>query len=227
MKKILNFFVTITILLNISSCKHNNTIEEHKAKLRTINASFNAGDINLAVDYEQVYESNIIYQNYTLFREFIEGQHTIQIKNANGSVLIDTVLRIEPNKQYSLFLYDSANTLKYKVVDENLMLLTGSQCKLRFLNLSNNSPSIDLFKDNDSIPMFQNFENGMYSEYTSMSDLTHQFFIINSISKDTLCRKFPSNFKAGAYYTLFVSGNMNAVGNDSLSFYAIESTTNY
>jgi hypothetical protein len=208
------------------SCEGKKVVD-HKAKLRTINASYNAGDINLAVDYEPVYITNIQYLNFSLFREFLEGTHKIQIKNAAGTVLVDTSLLMTENRHYSLFLYDSMNNLRYKVVDENYVTAPGSNCKVRFLHFSNTAPLVDVARDGDTVPMFTNYHNGLNSEYIQMTDGWHQFKALGAGGMNTLTTQNPTFYKAGAFYTLYLRGNVGATGNDSLSFFVIESTLDY
>lgn len=209
------------------SCE-GNKVKDHKAKLRTVNASFNAGDINLFVDYEPVYTPNIEYLNFSLFREFIEGKHKVQIKNASGAVIVDTSLLMTENRHYSLFVYDSMNVLKYKVIDENFVTAPGSNCKVRFLHFSNTAPMVDIHRDNESVPMFTGYTNGINSEYIQMSDGTHQFKALSSTGgMGELTVQNPTFYKAGAFYTLFLRGNIGATGTDSLSFFIIESTLDY
>ncbi len=225
MKNIFIAIVTSSILIFIAGCD-GNKVKDHKAKLRTINASFNAGDINLSVDYAPVYASNIQYLNFSLFREFIEGTHKVQIKNSIGNVLVDTSFFMTENRHYSIFMYDSMNVLRYKVIDENFVTPIGSNCKVRFLHLSNTAPLVDVQRDADPV-MFQGYQNGLNSEYIQMSSGVHQFKALGTGGMNVLTTQNPYDFKSGAFYSLFLRGNVGATGLDSLSFFVIESTLDY
>ncbi|MBK7690026.1 MAG: DUF4397 domain-containing protein [Bacteroidetes bacterium] len=224
--KIFTIGLAVAFCVCFAACD-GNKVKDHKAKLRTINASYNAGDINLSVDYGTVYASNIQYLNFSLFREFLEGSHKVQIKNANGTVLVDTSLFMTENRHYSLFVYDSMNVLRYKVIDENFVTPTGSSCKVRFLHLSNNAPNVDVELDAQGVPMFQNFKNGLNGEYIEMGSGTRQFRALTSGAGALLTTQNPYYYKPGAFYSLFLRGNVGATGLDSLSFFVIESTVDY
>ncbi len=226
MKKLF-FIIGCIFSLSLISCKHNNKIEEFTGKIRVINASYLAGEINADVDYEKIYESNIIYLNYTHFRPFMEGKHKIQIKNAVGDVIIDTSFTMIRENYFSVIVYDSANTIKYLFIKENLKFSSGSSSNIRFLHLSNDAPVADIYCTPDTTPRFVQYINGNYSEYAKMENSLHQFIAINSLTKDTLCIQAPYNYKSGAYYTLFLRGNTNSNGIDSLNFSLIEDTSNY
>ncbi len=221
------FGILIMILLTMLSCKHNNQIEEYTGKIRVVNASYLAGAINLDVDYEKVYDSNIVYLNYTHFRAFIEGKHHIQIKDELNISLIDTTFTMLRDQYFSIFIYDSANTIKYQLIPEDLKVSTGSNANIRFLHLSNDAPKVDVFCTPDIAARYTEFVNGDYSQYAKMEHLEHQFIAINSMTKDTLCVQPNYYFKSGAYYTLFLRGNTFSNGIDSLNFFVIEDTSNY
>lgn len=224
--KLLTIGLTFVFWVCFVACD-GNKVKDHKAKLRTINASYNAGDINLSVDYGTVYATNIQYLNFSLFREFLEGSHKVQIKNASGTVLVDTSLFMTENRHYSIFVYDSMNALKYKVIDENFVTPPGSSCKVRFLHLANNAPAVDVELDAQGVPMFQNYKNGLNGEYIQMGSGTHQFKALTTGAGSLLTTQNPYDYKPGAFYSLFLRGNVGATGLDSLSFFVIESTVDY
>ena len=219
--------ILMTVFITMLSCKHNNKIEEYTGKIRVINASYLAGAINLDVDYEKVYDFNIVYLNYTHFRSFMEGKHQIQIKDELNNSLIDTTLTMQRDKYFSIFIYDSANTIKYLLIPEELKVSTGSNANIRFLHLSNDAPKVDVFCTPDTTARYIEFANSDYSQYAKMDHLEHQFIAINSMTRDTLCVQPNYYFKSGAYYTLCLRGNTLSNGTDSLNFFVIEDTSNY
>ena len=119
------------------------------------------------------------------------------------------------------------NTLKYKVIDENFVTAPGSSCKVRFLHLSNNAPNVDVNLDGQGTPMFQNYYNGLNGEYVQMGSGTRQFKALTPGAGGVLTTQNPYDYKPGAFYSLFLRGNVGATGLDSLSFFVIESTIDY
>ena len=201
-------------------------IEDSKGKLRLINASYLTGDINLYIEYDPVFSSNVQCLNYSLFREFIAGTRKLQIKNASGTMIVDTSITIEENKTYSAFLYDSAGTVKYKLLNELFFSPGGSNCKVRFLHLSNDAPAVNAIQQFDTTFRFENFTNGMHSEYTPMATGLHQFHV-NTVSGNNTIYTNQFEYEAGYLYTMYLKGNVSSQGIDSLGIFIITDSGNY
>jgi hypothetical protein len=221
MKKIA--FALLFSSLIINSCKENK-IQDLKSRLRLINASSQNGDINMDVEYQTIYATGVQYLNYSLFREYLAGKRKVQIKNQSNSVIIDTSITMEANKVYSIFIYDSMNSTKYKVVNEDLVTPVGSQCKIRFLHLSNDATNVMIYKDTNSVPIFTNYKNGDLSSYLQFNSGVHSFrvngFNINYSQPEYI-------LKPGYFYTMYLKGNTLSSNIDSLGIYTIEQNGNY
>lgn len=213
------------LILGFASCKQDSIVES-TGRIRLVNASYNTGDINLMVEYGKVYATNVQYLNYSLFRDFIAGKRKVQITNASGNVIVDTAITIEENKTYSLFLYDSANNLKYKQITEQFITPTGSSCKVRFMHLSNNAPSVNAIQQFDTTIRFNGYQNGQYSEYTPMPSGVHTFHVKDAL-QDTLIYSNLNSYSPGFFYTVYLKGNTGSNWNDSIGFFIIKDNGNY
>ena len=193
-----------------------------------MNASSLAGDINVAMDYKLMYASNIQYLNYSLFSEHISTRHILQVKNATGTILVDTALNMDYNKSYTAFLYDSSGTIRYKLIEENFVKAVGSYCKLRFLHLSNNAPATDVTAGTDTSILFKNYKNGDMSEYT-LFGIDSMYFNARPAGSTTPYYVQPLylKFKPGYFYTLYLKGNVGSLAIDSLGFFMVENSGNY
>jgi len=167
MKKNLYASIFLAISIFLFSCEGND-VKETSSKIRFINASSVAGDINVFIDYKKVFATDIQYLNYSLFSKHIATTHVIQVKTAGGSTLLDTSMNFILGKTYTGILYDSMNTIKSMIYEEDFTTPKGSYCKLRFLHLSNNSPATDISVGADTSVLFRDYVNGQSSEYLSM-----------------------------------------------------------
>lgn len=221
------YLILVATIVLLSACT-GRKISDLKSKFRMINASANTGDINVAMDYQNMYATNIQYLNYSLFSEHISTRHILQIKNASGSIIVDTALTMEPNKTYTGFLYDSSNQVRYKLLEEKFEAPVGSFCKVKFLHLSNNAPATDIIPGTDTIPLFSNFKNGDYSEYTLFNSDSMYF---NAAPTGSMIPYYTQpiyvKFKPGYFYTMYLKGNVGSVLTDSLGFFVVENSGNY
>lgn len=223
MKKII-FVATITFLF--AACKPSSVVDL-KGRVRLINASSTIGDLNMFVDYQKVYATNVEYLNYSLFRDYIATKHKLQIKDAVGNLLIDTSIVVEDKKSYSVFVYDSLADLKIKFVKEVFIAPFGSACKMRFLNLSKDNGLVDVTKTGDSNIQFLNFANGQHSEYIEFQSGFTEFDVTSSVNGSALYHYYGYALKPGYYYTTFLKGTKTSLGKDSLGMFTIENNANY
>ena len=223
MKKII-FVATITFLF--AACKPSSVVDL-KGRVRLINASSTIGDLNMFVDYQKLYATNVEYLNYSLFRDYIATNHKLQIKDAVGNLLIDTSIVVEDKKSYSVFVYDSLADLKIKFVKEVFIAPFGSACKMRFLNLSKDNGLVDVTKTGDSNIQFLNFANGQHSEYIEFQSGFTEFDVTSSVNGSALYHYYGYALKPGYYYTTFLKGTKTSLGKDSLGIFTIENNANY
>lgn len=218
------FLIVGTIAL--SSCT-GNTVKESTGRMRIINASYLSGGINIDVDYKPVYATITEYLNYSLYRDYIAGKRKLQIKNAAGNVIIDTAITIVQSESYTVVAYDSMNTILCKIFKENYLTPKGSTCKVRFLHLSNDAPTVNIHKDGDLIPTFDNYSNGEYSEYFTYGIGATYFSVKDSATGSTIYTQSPFAMEAGYFYTMYLKGNTTSTGIDSLGLFVISNNGEY
>lgn len=218
-------FIFLILPFLVSACKHH-PFNESKGKLRLVNASYNTGNINMYVDYEKVYATDVQYLNYSLFRDYLSGRKKLQIRNSGGTMIIDTAISIEDNKAYSVYLYDSANQVRYKQVEEVFIAPGGSNCKVRFLHLSNDAPEVNVIQQQDSQYRFMNYMNGDISNYISIPSGYLAFNVKNASTNTTFYTNY-FEYKPGYFYTLYLKGNMASQMDDSIGIFTIKDNGNY
>lgn len=214
--------LSLVVLIGFNACEGHKVVD-NKAKMRLINASSLTGDLNLDVDYQTIYSSNVQFLNYTYFREYLAGYRKLQIKNANGALVIDTAITMLDNKAYSLFIYDSMFITKFKIVEEVFVTPQGSDCKIRFMHLGNDIGTVSVSKDTNATILFANYSNGDYSNYTSFNAGDHSFKITGDINFVQPIY----NAKPGYFYTMYLKGIKASTGADSVGIFTIENNGNY
>lgn len=223
MKKII-FLLSIAFFF--VACEPNK-IADLKGRVRLVNACSSIGDVNLFVDYEKIYATDVQYLNYSLYRDYIAKKHTIQIKDVNGNVLIDSAITIEDRKSYSVYVYDSLATIKLKIIQDLFIAPIGSACKMRFLNLSKDNDFIDVYKTGDSSIQFLNYANGQNSEFVEFQSGYTKFDVTYAGTNIPMYSYYGFQYKPGAYYTTFLKGTKSSLGKDSIGIYTIENHQDY
>ncbi|MBL7766477.1 MAG: DUF4397 domain-containing protein [Chitinophagaceae bacterium] len=227
MKKFSLYLLSIITLTGFIACE-GNKVNETVGRLRMMNASYNSGGVNIDIDYKTAYDKYVEYLNYSLFRDLIAGKkHTIKIRQQSSGFSIDTNLVVEENRAYTIFLYDSMNNFKHKVVNEVFDVPKGSFCKIRFLHLSNDAPIVDVKRDGSAAVEFGHYENGMNSEYQTFESGNYFFRVNQAGTLNTIYTQQPRDFKAGYFYTMYLKGNTGSTGTDSLGLFVVENNGDY
>jgi len=219
MKKYLPLLLLFISLAFLLCCK-GNKVKENVGRMRVINASYLSGGINIDMDYGTVYNTYVEYLNYSLFRDYIATKHKLQIRNITGAIFIDTAITIVENKDYTLFVYDSAGYILHKVIEENFITPIGSTCNVRFLHLSNNVNRVDVL-DTANTLFFHSMKNGEYSPYTSFNSGTYKFIVNQAGTSNLIYASPPTTFQPGYFYTMYLKGNTGSVVIDSVGLFEV------
>jgi len=226
MKK-LSLLPVLAFLFSLGACVEGNTVKKSTGRMRIINASYISGGANIDVDYKTVYASLTEYLNYSLFREYLAGRHPVQVRNGAGSIVIDTAVNIDENGSYSLVIFDSSNAIRCRIVQENFQVPVGSTCKVRFLNLSNDAPYVDVFQEIGSAPAFDSLYRGMYTGYYTFGVKQTYFTVKDAVNGNLLYTQSPWEMQPGFFYTMFLKGNSGSLGTDSLGLFVIGNNGEY
>lgn len=97
----------------------------------------------------------------TAYGAFDPGARKVTIKDTAAVPKLNTsvTVNVEAGKNYTVFMYDSLNTVKTKVATDDLTRPTDTTAKLRFANLLFSStpiPNIDIFSQNKNANIFTN-----------------------------------------------------------------------
>lgn len=226
MKKYIYYYLLLFVSLLFAACEGKN-VKDSNGRMRIINASYLSGGVNIDVDYKPVYATTTEYLNYSLFREYIAGNHKLFIRNGAGNIIIDTMFTMTENGSYTVVVYDSMNTIKHKFYQETFQTPIGSTSKLRFMHLSNDAPKIHLTKENDTSKIFDSYSNGMMSEYVTFISGQTYFNVLDANTSNTIYTQKPFNLEPGYFYTMYLKGNTSSIGTDSLGLFVISNNSDY
>lgn len=228
MRTCLALVLLIATLTILQSCEGRKVTTSY-GKMRVINASYLSGGVNIDVDYKKVYATDIEYLNYSYFAPYVATRHTLRIKDINGNTLGDTAVTIGQDKHYTVVVFDSSNAIRYRIYAENFITPTGSNYKMRFLNLSNSAPMVDLVNGKTGALVHTGYKNADFTEFTQFSADNSMYYSIreSALPQATLYTQAPREFKPGVFYTMFLKGNPGSLGIDSLGLFVIENNQDY
>lgn len=152
-KKFKNFSFAILVtgfalsLMSVfNGCDENTVTPPTSSKSRTTitHASPNAPNVDILVG-DNVIATNVAYPSSLPYTELNTGSNRIRIRTTGTSnYVVDDTLFFEENKSYSVFAVDSVSKISTLFLTDNLTLPGNTYSSVRFVNLSPNSPSLDV-----------------------------------------------------------------------------------
>ena len=112
-----------------------------------------------------------IFPSSTYAAALTPGSHTIEIKDTvatSSQPPISISANLEAGKNYSIFTYDTVNSIKYIMTTDQIEKPTDTTARLRFVNLIFSKatlPNVDLFSVNRGVTIFSNVPIGKVSDF--------------------------------------------------------------
>jgi hypothetical protein len=173
------------------------------------NASPNAPDLGIAIDDRPMYSYRFGYADYTGYLRFSIGDRNLKFGPAGAdNIVLDSTVQLEEGKAYSLFFVDEYQKASLVVLKDNSETPATGKAKVRFLNLSPDTPHASLAVKGDSTELVsgKGFKEG--SEFVEVDAKVYDFTI--NVEGMTTKLDVPSiTFQDGGFYTILVRGYQN------------------
>jgi hypothetical protein len=214
--------VIASSILWISCNKTTPILTFGKTQIRIINAIPDAGNIKLYSHDSLKTPNGLSFGQSTGYINISGGVNSFLVKNNNQIIEKSRLnFKLDTNKKYTFFIAGSIkkDSLTYVSLKDNLTVLTDTTAKIRFVNLTPNSPFIDIiFSKNsaDSIASFSsiNFKSG--TDYTQFKPGTYLIKARESGKKIDLLNIPNFTIEAKKVYTLWLKGYINGSGSQAL-----------
>jgi len=203
----------------VSSCISNDHIEQGPvSSLSMYHASPDAPDLDILVDDQKINSVPFKYGITTNYLQFAAGIRNFKFKPFGGStVVIDTMIALEPNEDFSLFVIDEFDKVSVMMLWDRPSLPAAGQAKLRFINLSPDSQPVQLKIKGVTTPLTT---GQSFTEASQFLDLESNTYSFEVLSGGNVIDELPeTQLQGGWFYTIIVkgyvnppTGNTNAIG---------------
>jgi len=157
---------------------------------------------------QKINSSTFSYTNYSGYGNFYSGDCHLTFKTAGSTtVLADTTFALATNNYYSLFLMNDGAKTRALFVKDVTEVATGTNAKIRFVNLSPDAPfDFNMTTDKSTDPIFSNTG---FKEVTAFRDIEqgiYSFNILNADTNDAITSLQKVKIVSGTYYTIIARG---------------------
>jgi hypothetical protein len=197
-----------TFLLAATSCK----LGDDPAPLPPVayvslyQASPNSPDLNVKLD-DKIITYSLGYTDQTGYLRFVTGDRKLEFGPSGAdNIVADTTMKFEEGKAYSLFVvntYDKAGVL---VLNDDTDTPAKGKAKVRFLNLSPDSPPLDLRVGDSTTSLFSGQAFKKASDFVEVDANSYVFKVKLASGDDVLLTMPDAILLDGWSYTVIVRG---------------------
>lgn len=186
-------------------------------RIMLINASPDIGAIDFYLNGEKINASPLAFRDNTAYLNVARsGTFTAEAKQGSRTLFSQTIF-LQPGRSHSLFLTGAVadTSLFYVATLDNIDTPALNKAKLRFINLSPNSPTFNVI-NSDSTALFNNAAYRTASNFLELDAQTYSLRVLASNNR-LLWLNLPTyNFENGRIYTLFVSNLVDTASRTGL-----------
>jgi len=197
-------------VLTIQSCSKDDTPPQQYGFLSITNTSPTLATFNIYVDQKIINSQAVAYLGTSGYMPLNPGSHSIKFTTASSATsLIEKSVNVEVNTANSLFLIDKGTTLDYLTVKDELGSATSTKAFVRFINLSPNSPALDLMVKDGAVLI----SDKAYKASSAFIEVEAKAYVFKIKDKATGAIVTPDlesiDLKAGKSYTVIATGLQN------------------
>ena len=223
-KSIIICFVLIASLFAMACNNEETGVNAGQDSLMLINASPDAGVIDIAFNDVKINSKPLPYTENTAYN-FIDAGIKKVVTTFPPSIVeqLSIPMLLKTKKVYSVFFAGRVgnSTIAYVATEDNLSNPDKGKAKYRFINLSPNSSTLDLRLANDSV-LVSNIPFKTASDFNQIKAGTYS---LKLVSRDTSIKANANlNFTLtnGKVYTFWAKGLMKGVGVQAMGIQAIQ-----
>ena len=167
------------------------------------NASPNSGDLYFFADDNLVNTNGLNFGSALGYYNFYAGERTLNVKNSLGNVLASKDLTLDVGDFFTAFAVNTSENLELVVYEDSLMIPVSGKAAVRFINLSPDAESIDVFDETTAVASDLSFKEA--SSFTELPAGIYDFSFRTSGDDASLYTK-NIQLNPGRIYTIYTKG---------------------
>ncbi|MEO5909306.1 MAG: DUF4397 domain-containing protein [Pelobium sp.] len=212
LKSKMGLLLAIGLTISLSSCLKNNDdyVDQNFSALAVIHASPGLQPFDFVLDKQKINSDAFDYSERLNYFNIYSGNIAFGIFKTQTVDSIKTgILVAQPNKYYSVYVIGEASNPEFLTIADSLTAPKAGMAKVRFLNLSLNSPALNLSYGAEST-LFSNTAYKAHSEFTEIEGGKNYSFTIENSSGEVKGSADNIPLQSGRIYTIWSTGIYNS-----------------
>ena len=190
------------------------------AYLKVYNAAINTSRNHVFIDNSKITGTALatagVFPSGAFYSAMESGTRTLVMRDTLATTtqnVISLLRDFEKGKFYTLFLYDSTNAVKQKIVEDKLERPTDGTARIRFANFIYSSsaiPNVDVYSFKKGTNVFTNISPTTVTDFVSYTAGTSDSLFIRATGTTTNLAKLSTTPSANRNYTYVFRGQYQA-----------------
>jgi len=189
--------------------------------MMVVHAAPNMPDLELFIDEKPIIIQPLQYLNNIYYRKLLSGNRNFKAKIA-GNTILDSTINFIDGIAYSIFITGTQAATQMFMYQDNLgNAPTGGQFKMRFLNLTQDVPNLDLSYIADTTIHFDNVAFGEMRDFKIFQSGIYNFALKQPGTQSIIYGSPDDTLDNAKTYTAFANGITTGTGTDSIGVWIL------
>ena len=201
-------------VLSFNACKKDTYIEQDRSALSITNASPLNDSVDFILNNRRITTGSLPFgKSYNYFTLISGRQLGALAKPGSTETFYHANFDLVTNQYHSLYItsrkVNTADSSSFLVIKDDFTAPAAGQGKIRFINLSSDSPAYDLVLEGDTT----GFKNRAYKEFTVFKNIKpakYKVSVVNTTTKVVAATLADVEITAGNFYTIYAKGLLGA-----------------
>jgi hypothetical protein len=206
--KMLFAAVTVSAVLVSCSKDFDNTPAPSVSGVNIIHATPTTESLDFFVDNTRANSEEFSFGKKLGYYSLYSGSRQIAVSKKNTSTpLLTEKFNLQPERVYSLFIYDKLETPKFLLVKDSASAPGNGKANVRFINLSPDAPVLNLAINGSATDLFTDKAFKQYSEFKTIDAGEKVTFNVKNKETGLVETSLPDiKIESGKTYTIWVKG---------------------
>ncbi len=222
MKTLTSFKFTIVILSTFASVLLSGCLKDDDSQsqpttsaLTVINLAPDAGRLDFFLDNQRA-DTPLVYTSFFRYFEIFSGNRVVELaKSGSNTFLANNVAPLQPGRYYSLFVTGKADSVAFKLFEDNLNNPATGKAKIRFGHFAPDAPRVDVLLNTTAT--FNNQEYAKVSDFKEVDPAETYRLQVRPTGTTTTVIDTNIKIEANKIYSIFARGIVSGTGGKKLS----------
>ncbi|MBB5637885.1 hypothetical protein HDE68_003810 [Pedobacter cryoconitis] len=192
--------------LSFTSCKKSDPIQRDASALSITNASPLRDSVDFYQGSQRLNSAPLLYGITYNYLAFTPGTINVGVSRPNNpKTFYNTNITLTNAMYQSLYIINKGDSTSFLLLKDNFIAPAAGQGKIRFVNLSSDSPAYDLVLEGDTTA-FKNRAFKEFTEFKSIKPAKYKVSLVNTTTKAVAATLTDVEIAAGNFYTIYAKG---------------------